>query len=235
MRRLPIVVSIVVVVLAGSLLSARVIPGTAAQDATPAAQASQQMLGLGQLTSVPGYELQLARVTFPPGSAVPPHTHPGGAVIYVESGTLGWTVLQGETRLLRAGAVATPEAQGEVVAVDTEVILSAGDALFLRRARRRCPQRWRRHPRPLGRQPLPRRRAGDHVHGDTDAVTGDAGTTRGTATGTHPVAVPASVQRHAYLPRKSPARRGDGSAVRIQRLPLFCDCVVIAWATHVGT
>jgi len=126
MRRLPIVVSIVVVMLAGSLLSARVIPGTAAQDATPAAQASQQMLGLGQLTSVPGYELQLARVTFPPGSTVPPHTHPGGAVIYVESGTLGWTVLQGETRLLRAGAVATPEAQGEVVAVDTEVLLTAG-------------------------------------------------------------------------------------------------------------
>jgi quercetin dioxygenase-like cupin family protein len=131
MRRLPIVVSIVVVVLAGSLLSARVIPGTAAQDATPAAQASQQMLGHGLLTSVPGYELQLARVTFPPGSTVPPHTHPGGAVIYVESGSLGWTVLQGETRLLRAGAVATPEAQGELVAVDTEVILTAGDALFL--------------------------------------------------------------------------------------------------------
>jgi quercetin dioxygenase-like cupin family protein len=131
MRRLPIVVSIVVVVLAGSLAFARVIPGTAAQDATPAAQASQQMLGLGQLTSVPGYELQLARVTFPPGSTVPPHTHPGGAVIYVESGTLGWTVLQGETRLQRAGTVATPEAQGELVAVDSEVILTAGDALFL--------------------------------------------------------------------------------------------------------
>jgi quercetin dioxygenase-like cupin family protein len=131
MRRLSLLVSIVVVVLAVSLLSARVIPGTAAQDATPAAQASQEMLGLGLLTSVPGYELQLARVTFPPGSAVPPHTHPGGAVIYVESGSLGWTVLQGETRLLRAGAVSTPEAQGEVVAVDTEVILTAGDALFL--------------------------------------------------------------------------------------------------------
>src|SRR5215203_1106575 len=59
-----------------------------------------------------------------------PHP-PGGAVIYVESGTLGWTVLQGKTRLPRAGAVATPEAQGELVAVDTEVILTAGDALFL--------------------------------------------------------------------------------------------------------
>ena len=56
MRRLPIVVSIVVVVLDVSLLSARVIPGTAAQDATPAAQASQEMLGHGQLTCVPGYD-----------------------------------------------------------------------------------------------------------------------------------------------------------------------------------
>jgi quercetin dioxygenase-like cupin family protein len=131
MRRMVVVVSIVVVVLAGSLAYGRGVPGSAAQDATPAAEASQQMLGHGLLTNVPGYDLQLARVTFPPGSAVPPHTHPGAAIIYVESGTLGWTVLQGETWLMRAESAATPEAQGELVAIDTEVILTAGDWLLL--------------------------------------------------------------------------------------------------------
>ena len=131
MRRMVVVVSIVVVVLAGSLAYGRGVPGSAAQDATPAAQASQQMLGHGLLTNVPGYDLQLARVTFPPGSAVPPHTHPGAAIIYVESGTLGWTVIQGETWLMRAESAATPEARGELVAIDTEVILTAGDWLLL--------------------------------------------------------------------------------------------------------
>ena len=131
MRRWSLLVSIVVVVLAGSLLSARVIPGTAAQDATPAAQASQQMLGLGQLTSVPATSSSSPASRSRPGRPSRPTPTPGGAVISVESGSLGWTVLQGETRLLRAGTVATPEAQGELVAVDTEVILTAGDALFL--------------------------------------------------------------------------------------------------------
>jgi predicted metal-dependent enzyme (double-stranded beta helix superfamily) len=131
MRRMFVIVSVIVVVLAGLLASGRGVPGTAAQDATPAAQASQQMLGHGLLTNVPGYDLQLARVTFPPGSTVPPHTHPGAAIIYVESGSLGWTVLQGETWLMLAESAATPEAQGELVAVDTEVILTAGDWLFL--------------------------------------------------------------------------------------------------------
>ncbi len=65
-----------------------------------------------------------------PGAVVPPHTHPGASVVYVDSGTFGFTSLEGEVYLFRAGSLATPEAAGELLAHDTEVTLTAGDALF---------------------------------------------------------------------------------------------------------
>ncbi len=128
MRRLLMLVSVVVVVLAGSLVYGRVNPGTVAQEATPAAGPALELLGHGEPTDAPGFDLSLARVTFPPGSAVPPHSHPGAAIIYVESGSMAFTSLQGEAWLTRAGSA--PDAQGELLAVDTEVTLNAGDALF---------------------------------------------------------------------------------------------------------
>jgi len=41
-----------------------------------------------------------------------------------------FTSLDGEARLMRAGTAATSEGQGELLAVDTPVMVSAGDALF---------------------------------------------------------------------------------------------------------
>ncbi len=130
MRRLTLLISVVAVILAGSLASSRMNPGTAAQDATPAAEVALALLGHGLPTAAPGYDLSFARATFPPGAAVPAHTHPGASIVYVESGSMGFTLLQGEAWLTRAGAAATPGAQGESLAVDTEVVLTAGDALF---------------------------------------------------------------------------------------------------------
>jgi len=131
MRRVTVLVSLVVVVLAGALAYGRVAPGIVAQEATPAAGAvAAELLGHGLPTAAPGFDLSLYRVTLGPGGVVPPHTHPGASVVYVESGTLGITSLEGEARLIRAEAAATPDAQGEMLAHGTEVTLTAGDALF---------------------------------------------------------------------------------------------------------
>src|SRR5918994_5755835 len=129
MRRLVLVVSVVVFVAlsAFGLVSTR----TVAQDATPAAGAlTPELLGHGLPAAAPGFDLSLYRVTFGAGAVLPAHTHPGASIVYVESGTLGFTSLEGEAYLLRAGSLATPEAEGELLAHDTEVTLTAGDALF---------------------------------------------------------------------------------------------------------
>jgi hypothetical protein len=129
MRRLVLVVSVVVFVALSTvgLVSTR----TVAQEATPAAGGPvAELLGHGLPNAAPGFDLSLYRVTFPAGAGVPPHTHPGTSIVYVDSGTLGFTSLEGEAYLFRAGAMATPEAEGELLAHDTEVTLTAGDVLF---------------------------------------------------------------------------------------------------------
>lgn len=131
MRRLSILVSVVVVLFAGSLASGRITPGIVAQEATPAAGAlAPELLGHGLPTAAPGFDLSLYRVTFGAGAAVPPHTHPGASIVYIDSGTMAFTSVQGEAWLIRAGTAATPEAMGEQLAHDTEVMLTAGDTLF---------------------------------------------------------------------------------------------------------
>ena len=129
MRRSFLVISIVVfgVLSVFGLVSTR----TVAQDATPAAGGPvAELLGHGLPVAAPGFDLSLYRVTFGPGAAVPPHTHPGASVVYIETGTFGFTSLEGEVYFFRAGSMANPEAEGELLAHDTEVTLTAGDALF---------------------------------------------------------------------------------------------------------
>ena len=131
MRRVPILLSVVAVVLLGVLAVGRSTIRTVAQDTTPAAgEVAAELLGHGLPTAAPGFDLSLYRVTLGAGAIVPPHTHPGASVVYVESGTFGFTPLEGEAWLIRAGTAATPEAQGELLATDAEVMLTAGDALF---------------------------------------------------------------------------------------------------------
>ena len=129
MRRLVLVVSVILFVALSAF--GLVSTGTVAQDATPAAGAlTPELLGHGLPAAAPGFDLSLYRVTFGAGAVLPAHTHPGASIVYVESGTLGFTSLEGEAYLLRAGSMATPEAEGELLTHDTEVTLTAGDALF---------------------------------------------------------------------------------------------------------
>jgi hypothetical protein len=68
---------------------------------------------------------------------VAPHTHPGETVYHLASGTasgtLQFTLLEGEAQLVRAvdgtPAAATPTA-GEAVPVGVEITLNAGDTVY---------------------------------------------------------------------------------------------------------
>ncbi|MBA3414769.1 MAG: hypothetical protein H0U10_06055 [Chloroflexia bacterium] len=105
-----------------------------AQDATPAPAAavgvSAQLLGIGQPAAAPGLELTLRRITIAVGGSIPPHSHPGALVIFVESGAFGYTALGGTIELTRAAVDGTP-APAEEMPTGTEVILNPGDRLFV--------------------------------------------------------------------------------------------------------
>ena len=129
MPRASIIVSVVVFVAlsAFGLVSTRAV----AQEATPTTGAiTPELLGKGLPSAAPGFDLALYRVTLGAGAVVPPHTHAGASVVYVDSGTFAFTPLEGEAYLFRAGSMATPEAEGELLAHGTEVTLTAGDSLF---------------------------------------------------------------------------------------------------------
>ena len=109
--------------------------GLAAQDASPtssqaAVGVTAQPMGVGQPAAAPGLELSLRRITIAPGGSIPAHSHPGALVIFVEAGTWGYTSLGGTIQLTRAAAVGTP-APTETMPEGTEVILTAGDWLFV--------------------------------------------------------------------------------------------------------
>jgi len=118
----------------GLFLAARSLSLAGAQDATPAPMGAVgvtiQLLGGGQPTSAPGLELTLRRTTIAPGGRLPAHSHPGAHVIVVEAGTWGYTPLGGTAQLTRAGATGTPT-PGETLPFGTEVMLTAGDWLFV--------------------------------------------------------------------------------------------------------
>ena len=89
---------------------------------------SAQVLGKGAPSAADGQSLVLVRIIFGPGGSIGAHTHPGTLVATVESGTLGFTLLDdhGEMSVTRAGSDGTPAAE-EPLTVDQEVELEAGD------------------------------------------------------------------------------------------------------------
>jgi len=88
---------------------------------------SAQMLGNGAPAAAGGQTLVLIRIIFGPGGSIGAHTHPGTLVATVESGTLGFTLLDDmEMTVTRAGSGGTPAAE-EPLTVDQEVELAAGD------------------------------------------------------------------------------------------------------------
>ena len=69
------------------------------------------------------------RFVFEPGSEIFPHSHPGTAVLAVESGTWGWTLLEGTAHVVRGAAAGNTEVE-DVTEPGTEVLLEVGDAIY---------------------------------------------------------------------------------------------------------
>ena len=136
MRRFTMCILAVGILLIGLLAAGSVSIGQA-QQSTPAPGGSTgittEVLGRFPSELAPGQALALLRITFAPGGSVAPHTHPGETVFHLASGTLQFTLHEGEAQLIRAvdgsPAAATPTA-GEAIPVGTEITLNAGDTIY---------------------------------------------------------------------------------------------------------
>ncbi len=95
-----------------------------------------QALALGVASDMPSGSVVIGvgLFTLEPGVSGPvEEPHAGPALVILESGTVGVTVTEGETHVLRAASMATPGAEPappEVAPVGAEITLNAGDALF---------------------------------------------------------------------------------------------------------
>jgi quercetin dioxygenase-like cupin family protein len=136
MRRFAILISAVNIVLIGLLGSGLTSIGQAQQN-TPAAGGgtgvTTEVLGRFPSELASGQALALLRITFAPGGSVAPHTHPGETVFHLASGTLQFTLHEGDAQLDRAvdgaPAASTPTA-GEAMTVGEEITLNAGDTIY---------------------------------------------------------------------------------------------------------
>jgi quercetin dioxygenase-like cupin family protein len=72
----------------------------------------------------------LARFVFQGGSEIFPHSHPGTVVLGVESGTFGWTLLEGTAHVVRGAAAGNTGPIEDVTDPGTEVLLEVGDAIY---------------------------------------------------------------------------------------------------------
>jgi quercetin dioxygenase-like cupin family protein len=109
----------------------------ASLTAAPTVPGMTTLLGRGMPAAAPGDTLLLQRVDNQPGDVVLPHIHPGAETFYVETGTYGYTDLQGDAYVTRgigaapsAGHAASTPPPAEKVTVGTEILLQTGDALF---------------------------------------------------------------------------------------------------------
>jgi quercetin dioxygenase-like cupin family protein len=136
MRRFAMFILAVGILLIGLLAVGPVAVGQT-QQSTPAASGgtgvTTQVLGRFPSELAPGQALALLRITFAPGGSVAPHTHPGETVFHLASGTLQFTLHEGEAQLVRAvdgvPAAATPTA-GEAIPMGEEITLNAGDTIY---------------------------------------------------------------------------------------------------------
>ena len=72
----------------------------------------------------------MARFVFQPGAEIFPHSHPGTVVLAVQSGSFGWTLLEGTAHVLRSAAAGNTGPVEDVTEPGTEVILEVGDAIY---------------------------------------------------------------------------------------------------------
>lgn len=122
----------------GAILS-RTAPHALAQDATPGVEGGGEIEGASGVWAevfsaiptdrAPDQTLYLARFTFFPGSEIFAHGHPGTTSLSVESGTFGWTLLEGTTHVIRGAKTGGTDVE-DVSEAGTEILLEPGDAIY---------------------------------------------------------------------------------------------------------
>jgi quercetin dioxygenase-like cupin family protein len=85
-------------------------------------EAERQLLAEASPETAPGQTLELTRVVVPADQGLAPHTHPGPQLAIIASGTLTYTVIDGEATVTRAAGTDASEV----------VTYSSGDRFELR-------------------------------------------------------------------------------------------------------
>ena len=133
MHRFSVLMVVAAIVIAA--LTMRSTMDSRAQQGPPAVGGtgiSTERLGRGPWEMAPEQALALLRITFAPGGSVAPHTHPGETIFHLASGTLLFTLHEGEARLGRAsdGSPAATLTAAEAIPVGAEITLAAGDTVY---------------------------------------------------------------------------------------------------------
>lgn len=135
MRQFTAVAVLVLTLIAGAFGMARA--QTPEPESSDTAATTEEIPGasleiLGEATSeTRTVGMTLYRITLEPGVEIPAHWHSGSVTWYVDSGTLSFTVVEGEVWVRCAADCvpgATPDQSGFMLVPEgTEVVLEAGD------------------------------------------------------------------------------------------------------------
>ena len=91
-----------------------------------------EILATGMPAEAGGLQLSLIRITFAPEEgSLAAHRHPGPMLLYIESGELVYTLMDGSAEVVRAAAPGAAATTEELTA-GTETRLRAGDRLLER-------------------------------------------------------------------------------------------------------
>lgn len=79
--------------------------------------------------AAPGHVLELSRVVIPAGEEIATHTHPGPQLAFIESGTLGYSIIEGgEVEVTRSAG--TSDAEVETYGAGDTLELRTGDSIL---------------------------------------------------------------------------------------------------------
>jgi quercetin dioxygenase-like cupin family protein len=121
--RVPMLVTLLVI---ASFIA---IPHITAQDSPPATPGASIDFFVGVRSErAPGQTIYLIQFTLQPGNEIPAHGHPGTTILVVESGNLGWTLLQGTGHVVRSAE--RGGATEEITEPGADVILGPGDTVY---------------------------------------------------------------------------------------------------------